>query len=52
MVGSRTSSINLLLFSVFKIGDPTNNIQWQSFADIAKNKQVDWAVPLSMGDSQ
>jgi len=51
IVGSRTSGINLLLFSVFKIGNPANNIQWKSYQDIVTNNQVAWSVPLSMGDS-
>tara|TARA_R110002153_G_scaffold15822_8_gene56308 strand:- start:17623 stop:18855 length:1233 start_codon:yes stop_codon:yes gene_type:complete len=51
IVGSRTSGINLLLFSVFKIGNPSNNIQWKSYQDIVNNSQVAWSVPLSMGDS-
>lgn len=51
IVGGRTSGINLLLFSVFKIGNPSNNIQWESYQDIINNKQVAWSVPISMGDS-
>lgn len=51
IVGSRTSGVNLLLFSVFKIGNPSNNIQWNSYQDIANKNQVAWSVPLSMGDS-
>lgn len=51
IVGSRTSGINLLLFSVFKIGNPSNNLQWQSYQDIVNRNQVAWSVPLSMGDS-
>jgi putative ABC transport system permease protein len=51
IVGSRTSGINLLLFSVFKIGNPSNNLQWKSYQDIIMSNQVAWSVPLSMGDS-
>lgn len=51
IVGARTGSLNLLLYSVFKIGNPTNNISWQSFEKIAYNSKVKWAVPLSLGDS-
>jgi len=51
IVGARTSSLNLLLYSVFKIGSPSNNISWQSFKKVAENPQVKWAVPLSLGDS-
>lgn len=51
MVGARTSSLNLLLYSVFKIGTPTNNIGWRSYQKIASWPQVKWAVPISLGDS-
>ncbi|TYK65748.1 ABC transporter permease [Colwellia echini] len=51
IVGARTGSLNLLLYSVFKIGNPTNNISWQSYQTIADNPKVKWAVPLSIGDS-
>ena len=51
IVGSRTSGINLLLYSVFKIGNPSNFLQWNSYQDIANKSQVAWSVPLSMGDS-
>lgn len=51
IVGSRTSSLNLLLFSIFRIGYPSNNVSWQSFVDLSANKQVSWAVPIILGDS-
>lgn len=51
IVGARTGSLNLLLYSVFKIGSPTNNISWQSFEKIATNSKVKWVVPISLGDS-
>ncbi len=51
IVGARTGSLNLLLYSVFRIGSPTNNIAWESFEDIASNPQVKWAIPLTLGDS-
>jgi putative ABC transport system permease protein len=51
IVGARTGDINLLLYSVFRIGQPTNNISWQSVEDIQNNPQVDWLIPLSLGDS-
>jgi len=31
IVGARTGNINLLLYSVFRIGSPTNNIRWQTY---------------------
>jgi len=51
IVGGRTGSINLLLYSVFRIGAPTNNIRWQTYENITNSKQVKWAIPISLGDS-
>ena len=51
IVGSRTSSVQLLLYSVFRIGNATNNITWESYEDIVNRDEVDWAVPISLGDS-
>ena len=51
IVGARTGSLNLLLYSVFRIGSPTNNISWQSFQTIATNPKIKWAIPISLGDS-
>ena len=51
IVGARTGSLNLLLYSVFRIGNPTNNIHWQTYEDIASSEQVKWAIPISLGDS-
>ena len=51
IVGARTGSTQLLLYSVFRIGNATNNITWKSYEDIAKRPEVAWIVPLSLGDS-
>ncbi len=51
IVGARTGSLNLLLYSVFRIGSPTNNISWKSFEDISSSPNVEWAIPISLGDS-
>ena len=51
IVGSRTSGLNLLLYSVFRIGRPTNNISWDSYLALATNPKVKWAIPISLGDS-
>lgn len=51
IVGARTGSLNLLLYSVFRIGNPTNNIRWETFEKISSNKKVKWAIPFSLGDS-
>ena len=51
VVGARSGAIQLLLYSVFRIGNATNNMTWKSYSDIAKRPEVDWAVPVSLGDS-
>lgn len=51
VVGARSGAINLLLYSVFRIGDATNNISWSSYRSIADHPKVAWTIPLSLGDS-
>ncbi len=51
IVGARSGPLNLLLYSVFHIGDATNNITWQSYQDIAARPEVEWTIPISLGDS-
>ena len=51
IVGARSGSIQLLLYSVFRIGSATNNITWKSYQDIAQQKGVKWTIPISLGDS-
>ncbi|MDG9760482.1 ABC transporter permease [Pseudomonas sediminis] len=51
IVGARSGSVNLLLYSVFRIGNATNNIRWDSLERFANHRQVKWAIPISLGDS-
>lgn len=51
VVGARTGGVQLMLYSVFHVGQASNNIDWTSFAALAAHPAVAWAVPLSLGDS-
>ena len=51
IVGARTGPVQLLLYSVFRIGNATNNISWQSYQEISRNPNVKWTIPISLGDS-
>jgi putative ABC transport system permease protein len=51
VVGARTGPVQLLLYSVFRIGNATNNISWRSYQEIAQSPPVAWTIPLSLGDS-
>ena len=51
IVGARSGAVQLLLYSVFRIGNATNNMTWESYSEIAARPEVDWIVPISLGDS-
>ncbi len=51
IVGARSGSLNLLLYSVFRIGNATNNITWKTYREIADRPEIGWIVPISLGDS-
>jgi putative ABC transport system permease protein len=51
IVGARSSPVHLLLYSVFRIGNATNNVRWDSYAAFANRPEVAWTIPLSLGDS-
>ncbi|MBM7037326.1 ABC transporter permease [Vibrio ulleungensis] len=51
IVGARSGQVNLLLYSVFRIGNATNNISWESYQEWSNNPAVKWAIPISLGDS-
>ncbi len=51
IVGARGGATNLLLYSVFRLGEPTGNISWQSYQAIAASPDVAWTIPISLGDS-
>ena len=51
IVGARSGSVQLLLYSVFRIGNATNNVTWESYLDLKARPEVEWIVPISLGDS-
>ena len=51
IVGARSGAVPLLLYSVFRIGNATNNVSIESLDEIAALPGVAWTVPLSLGDS-
>jgi putative ABC transport system permease protein len=51
IVGARSGPLNLLLYSVFRVGDATANVSWESYQKIARHPDVAWTIPLSLGDS-
>ncbi len=51
IIGARSGAVQLLLYSVFRIGNATNNISWESVEEIRERAAIDWVIPLSLGDS-
>jgi len=51
IVGPRTGDINLLLTTVFRIGQPSQNMSWQSYQYLVRHPSVSWSIPISLGDS-
>lgn len=51
IVGAPTGQLNLTLATVFGIGYLTNSVEWQSYEKLEQHPQVDWLVPISLGDS-
>ena len=51
IVGARSGPVQLLLYSVFHIGNATQNISWESYQKWKEHPEVSWVIPISLGDS-
>ena len=50
VVGARTGGVQLMLYAVFHSGAASNNIRYESYANITNHPAVAWSVPISLGD--
>lgn len=51
IVGARSHPVQLLLYSVFRLGEPTANMRWETYEKMRALPPVAWTVPISLGDS-
>lgn len=51
LVGPRSGDLELLLYTVFHIGKPTNNMTMKTVDDLTQRSDIDWVVPIALGDS-
>lgn len=51
IVGARGGQVQLLLYSVFRLGGATQNIRWSSVQALQRDPAVAWVAPISLGDS-
>jgi len=51
IIGPRSSSLELVLYTVFHLGRPTNNITTKTIDDMRLRSDISWLVPIALGDS-
>jgi putative ABC transport system permease protein len=51
IVGARSGNISIILSNIFHIGYPNQNVSWETYKTISLQEQVEWSIPLSLGDS-
>lgn len=51
IVSARGGPMNILLYSVFRLSDPTAGIRWDTVKHLADHPSVKWWVPIALGDS-
>ncbi len=51
IIGPRSSSVALVLYTIFHVGKPTNNITYKTLEYLKERDDIDWIVPIALGDS-
>jgi putative ABC transport system permease protein len=51
IVGAKGGTIQLLLYTVFRMGSATANISYETFQKFSSHAAVSWTIPYSLGDS-
>lgn len=50
IVGARSGPLQLILYSVFNMGQATQNVSIESYNEIKARPEVAWTIPYSLGD--
>lgn len=50
LVGARSGSLQLLLYTLFDMGQPVGNVSMESYQEIKNHPSVEWTIPFSLGD--
>lgn len=51
IVGTRGSPLQLMLYTVFRLGEPSGTLRWSSAMALARHPDVAWTIPIALGDS-
>lgn len=50
IVGARSGPTQLILYTVFNMGNATHNISYQTYQQLKQNPAIEWTIPYSLGD--
>lgn len=50
IVGARSGPTQLILYTVFNMGNATHNISYSTYETLKKHPAIDWTIPYSLGD--
>ncbi|MGZ3744953.1 MAG: ABC transporter permease [Pseudobdellovibrionaceae bacterium] len=50
IVGARSGPTQLILYTVFNMGNATHNISYTTYQEIKNHPAIDWTIPYSLGD--
>jgi putative ABC transport system permease protein len=50
IVGARSGPLQIVLYTVFNIGQATQNVSMESYEEIKALPEVEWTIPYSLGD--
>lgn len=50
IVGARSGPLQLVLYTVFNMGNATHNISWETYEELKRHSAIDWTIPYSLGD--
>lgn len=50
VVGARSGPLQIILYSVFNIGQATQNVSIESYNEIKRRPELQWTIPYSLGD--
>ncbi len=51
IVAARGSPVQILMATIFGVGSTTTGLDWDTYEMVENRPEVDWAVPIQMGDN-
>jgi putative ABC transport system permease protein len=51
IVGARSGPLQLILYTVFNMGNATHNVSYETYQELKKHPAIEWTIPYSLGDS-